>query len=501
MQFLNIIFIPLLAGAIGYFTNVLAVASLFRPHNQKYIFGIKIPLTPGLIPKERKILSKKVGDTLAKNVLTTDVLNEAFESSKTISHIKNFTQNIIKEIYSGKTIKGCLASFFNINIDIISKFVSQKTDFILSSILINKHLQDKACNFIVLAVISSFKNIKNDKYIDIIFNKFEICTKNKILPYIHNPEFLGNIENLITSSIDKIDTNKTLSELLPPKTKILIDEIVANNIHNLAPLAQKLLNDPNIDSSLRQFLISIAKDNFGSVVGIFVNYNKIYDNIIKNILEYLENPENYKKLNKKLSNVISFLMSQKLESLLKKLPPDFKCAIKQKLSIYIKDNINEDFAAKIINKSLAYTKDKLYGKSLYDTILKIDTNFEKKLESIIKLKILPFFINISYKKLPLLLEQILSLNFANVLQSFNIDKNRLKDKLDVFFMSFIKKSGVYLTKYLDISQIIEDKLNKFETKEAEKILLEVTGKQLKVITWLGGILGFIIGFIPVILNL
>ena len=47
--------IPIIVGAIiGYFTNWLAIKMLFRPHYEKKIFGIKIPFTPGLIPKEKR---------------------------------------------------------------------------------------------------------------------------------------------------------------------------------------------------------------------------------------------------------------------------------------------------------------------------------------------------------------------------------------------------------------------------------------------------------------
>ena len=44
---------PLLGGLIGYITNDIAIRMLFRPHKAKYLFGIHIPFTPGIIPKEK----------------------------------------------------------------------------------------------------------------------------------------------------------------------------------------------------------------------------------------------------------------------------------------------------------------------------------------------------------------------------------------------------------------------------------------------------------------
>ena len=42
---------PIIGGVIGYSTNWLAIKMMFRPHKAKYIFGMKIPFTPGLMPK------------------------------------------------------------------------------------------------------------------------------------------------------------------------------------------------------------------------------------------------------------------------------------------------------------------------------------------------------------------------------------------------------------------------------------------------------------------
>jgi len=49
---------------------------------------------------------------------------------------------------------------------------------------------------------------------------------------------------------------------------------------------------------------------------------------------------------------------------------------------------------------------------------------------------------------------------------------------------------------VDIPRIVEEKINEMDVAEAEKILLSVAGKQLKWIAALGGVLGFIIGFVP-----
>jgi len=74
MNILNYILPPLLGGIIALSTNWLAIKMLFRPHKAKYIFGLKIPFTPGLIPKERERLAKKIAEAISTRLLTPEVL-------------------------------------------------------------------------------------------------------------------------------------------------------------------------------------------------------------------------------------------------------------------------------------------------------------------------------------------------------------------------------------------------------------------------------------------
>ena len=48
----------LIGAVIGYITNWLAIKMLFRPREAKYIFGMKLPFTPGLMQLLKKKLIK-----------------------------------------------------------------------------------------------------------------------------------------------------------------------------------------------------------------------------------------------------------------------------------------------------------------------------------------------------------------------------------------------------------------------------------------------------------
>ncbi len=66
----------ILGAAIGYITNAIAIRMLFRPLEEKRIFGIRIPFTPGIIPKQRYQLSGNIGVMVAEQLITEDAIKD-----------------------------------------------------------------------------------------------------------------------------------------------------------------------------------------------------------------------------------------------------------------------------------------------------------------------------------------------------------------------------------------------------------------------------------------
>ena len=74
MQIISFLTVPILGGIIALSTNWLAIRMLFRPHREVRFFGIRLPFTPGLIPKERLRISKKLAGTISTKLLSPDVI-------------------------------------------------------------------------------------------------------------------------------------------------------------------------------------------------------------------------------------------------------------------------------------------------------------------------------------------------------------------------------------------------------------------------------------------
>ena len=68
---------------------------LFRPHTAKYVFGIHIPFTPGIIPKEKGRIAEAVGGVISENLMNKDVLEKYLLSEDMIEKVRSAVEEFI----------------------------------------------------------------------------------------------------------------------------------------------------------------------------------------------------------------------------------------------------------------------------------------------------------------------------------------------------------------------------------------------------------------------
>jgi len=97
---------PAVGAVIGYITNDIAIRMLFRPHQPKYIMGIHIPFTPGIIPKEKSRIAASIGKAVSENLMNRDVLEKSLLSDEMMSKIGDAIDEFVNmQGNNGETIE------------------------------------------------------------------------------------------------------------------------------------------------------------------------------------------------------------------------------------------------------------------------------------------------------------------------------------------------------------------------------------------------------------
>lgn len=101
------VFLMALIGAlIGGTTNTIAIKMLFRPYEAKYLFGKRLPFTPGVIPLRRDEASTKLGEIITGHLLTPEVFKEKLNSPETDKLIMHFIDRQIETIETERLTPG-----------------------------------------------------------------------------------------------------------------------------------------------------------------------------------------------------------------------------------------------------------------------------------------------------------------------------------------------------------------------------------------------------------
>lgn len=105
MEFLKYV-VPILVGAlIGYCTNYIAIKMLFRPKNPVKIGSVKLPFTPGIIPKNQPRIAKAVGEAVGEKLFTSDDIKDVLQSEEMKS---NITGSLMGLVTTDRTIEEIL---------------------------------------------------------------------------------------------------------------------------------------------------------------------------------------------------------------------------------------------------------------------------------------------------------------------------------------------------------------------------------------------------------
>lgn len=442
---------PLLGAAIGYFTNCLAIGMLFRPHREKRIAGIRLPFTPGLFPKERERLAKKIAETVSEFLLTPEMLAKELTSSSPWQGMRDIT---VEELLTS----------LGVNTDESEEWIQKG--------------------------LTSLRG----------YLFAEGVTVGDRIPEAFTDMLKKSAEDILPKAVDYI--------------------------------RQWPEENPWLDEKLSAMVRKIIDENFGRLIGMFIDHQKIYTHIKDGLFEYLSDPENQRFMSAQIGAAVDRLRAEEFSAFEGRLPKD----------AYFIEQINAWAAkgtAKLTGKGTAtlagesgaglpeedVAQVKPEGDNATPTDADLPPNDREMLLynealSTIEAKIMPDVAeslsgdsnteadSAAISSVNAAAEpgdappsswypQIGSLTLGELSDFFTHDKEATDIK-DSRLWHLFEQMAAYIAKHIPIRKMIEDKLNAFSVAEVETLILSVVQRELRVIMSLGGLLGFLIGLLSVI---
>ena len=100
---------PFVGAIIGFITNVVAIRMLFRPLTEIRVCGVRLPFTPGILPRQRRRLAQSIGAMVERELLTPELLRQRLGQEEVREKVKTYLSQLTEKILSapvGRLLEG-----------------------------------------------------------------------------------------------------------------------------------------------------------------------------------------------------------------------------------------------------------------------------------------------------------------------------------------------------------------------------------------------------------
>ena len=154
---------PILGGLIGYYTNDIAIKMLFRPYKAVYVFGKKVPFTPGLIPSNQERLGQNIANAIMKSLLTPEEM-----------------QNLARRLLQPERLQGGIFWLLRLVVDQVKGDKNPRSTKILAGVLRDLLGESLPRLLKVLARQETFLETQINQIFDKVLLEFQLSEEQSI---------------------------------------------------------------------------------------------------------------------------------------------------------------------------------------------------------------------------------------------------------------------------------------------------------------------------------
>ncbi|MFU0769665.1 DUF445 domain-containing protein [Staphylococcus pasteuri] len=345
-----ILFMMVVGAIIGGITNVIAIKMLFHPFNPYYIFKMRIPFTPGLIPKRRDEIANKIGQVIEEHLLTEELIRQKLNDGQAKDAINEMIMNQLTQLKSDDMTIYNIANKFDFNIDdVIDHQMPAKVEKILNQYYESN--QQKAIKDIVPQELINLVDERLDEVGDLICDRARVYLSspkgtrdiNEMLDTFFNEKgkIIGLLQMFMTreSIADRIQ-QELIRLTRHPKAKSIIEQVIKNEVETFK---NKRLGELVANHQFKQ----MATTTSTLIITHFNLHDKArqpINNLAPQFIKYIEN-----ELSGKLTMIIIDQLSSNLSTIMRKI--NLRQLIEDQINTFDLDYI-EKIIIDIANKEL-----------------------------------------------------------------------------------------------------------------------------------------------------
>ncbi|MDH4319430.1 MAG: DUF445 family protein [Desulfobulbaceae bacterium] len=522
-QFIPYLAPPLVGGFIGYLTNKIAIRMLFRPLKPWRIFGLRLPMTPGVIPSKRHILAGNIGEMVGTHLLTGRDVGEALSREPFQDHLHRLISSNINLM---------LTREYGTLIEIIPQRF--KSYFKIGVRTLKYRLRDGVVAFLCdeqgVRLISNSLGEQLDQLGERKINEmlspqdrsgFYELLESLLTSLLASPELEKWLGDYLGAEIKRhAEEGKRLEDLIPASLRELLFSLIRDHSPAILHQIASILADPKVREKIIHSIRKAIEDFISSLGPIaalasFIDMGMVENKIRRYlqdkeqaIIEWLQNPVVQEKLSEALCRQVEKFLEMELTELLAKIGVEqFEALCEQVggqtlavlrspgVMLALSGMLRESLENSIDNggKKLGLVMGELLPGEL---ISSLRANFSEQVAIILR----------SEKSRQLVTKVINAMVNTLMSKPLGVTGNLIPAgiKLSIIEYVFISVNKILLNEVpglldsLNVRRIVTEKVDSLDLFKLERLLLSIMEEQFKYINLFGAILGFIIGLLNVV---
>ncbi len=510
---------PLVGSFIGYMTNYVAIKMLFRPLKAWRILGVRVPMTPGVIPSKRHDLAINMGEMVGDHLLTSGDIGRAIEN-------ESFQKDL------SKLIDTRMGDFLSKDLGAITEVIPKRFhSYLLASIKVlrwrfieqlHSYLDSEEFNEVINATIQTkvdgfLRQPLNQSFPQENLDHFYTYLEKTATDLLTNPELAKWLEELLSQKIDQfIGDNNAPADLLPDDIILFICTKLKDEAPAILNKLSTVIQEPELQDNISESICTAISDftaSLGPLAGMvagFLNPDMIKGKVKEfltdkgdEIGEWLANETMQNKVTEILTGKVQEFLNTPFSTLLSNVSDEKKAHLKSELTGRVISLLQHPQTAggltKLAKQFLTTQTNRPLGSILTDILGDDSINKSKQwiTSTIIE--------NLRSPKIKQLLDQLIVEKIENKLLRHPIGplKDMLPMDVQVSINEYTRtkisdlliREVPSLVDCLNIKELVTQKVDGLDLIRLENLLMSIMKEQFKYINMFGALLGFLIGLL------
>lgn len=447
---MELLLFVIVGAGIGLFTNWLAILMLFRPHREVRLFGKRLPMTPGLIPRRQMDLADKLGEVVDEELLTSEGVAKSLERPEMDYAVKKATIQSLGNLLNQSPTAG----------ELVTRLFGENALSHTEHLLVEKA---------VMFLRSDQGRQRVEALADQVFEHLQATLSTDEVRAELARGFAAPLYVNLTQG------ELTWTQALPEGVRLLIEERIAAQVPPmLHGLSGWLSNESVAESISRTLQDKVGNIPFiGPMAKSFLTPERVLSDIVPPLQEMMQSVNIRELVEGKMRQELGQFWDKPIGAYIGRLSADdFSTLVEKLLRVVLERALSDESESRAKFRDFIVT-----GLLAGANATTIGDIVRRLLSAFAGWNIRDIYIK-NTEKVDAVIEK-----------AWHYLRGAIIDALPDILAA------------LSIRNIVREKIASFPIPELERLVLSVVNKELRLITVLGGVLGGVIGLVQGLMSM